>query len=260
MAESSSSSSSSCTWYNYNKEWVVDVCAGWISGAVAIVTLQPLDTILTRWQASTVRTVGVVGPSHRVTMPTPATTATAAAAAVAAPLSSVHVPSTTSISTQQLPRTASMTTVSSLSSYSATQFIPHPTATTAITTPHYAAAISNNWRVQTHQLVSSHGWRALWRGAGPMLAVVPLQNGLLMAGYGYGTRCMEPTSHNGGTTTTTSDDTQRQQRRSTQLMAIMVGGCTGGTKRVSVCVRKQMCGCNCTKCIPRTMVSFPAYL
>jgi Mitochondrial carrier protein len=257
MAESSSSSSSSCTWYNYNKEWVVDVCAGWISGAVAIVTLQPLDTILTRWQAST---VGVVGPSHRVTMPTPATTATAAAAAVAAPLSSVHVPSTTSLSTQQLPRTASMTTVSSLSSYSATHSIPHPTATTAITTPHYAAAISNNWRVQTHQLVSSHGWRALWRGAGPMLAVVPLQNGLLMAGYGYGTRCMEPTSHNGGTTTTTSDDTQRQQRRSTQLMAIMVGGCTGGTKRVSVCVRKQMCGCNCTKCIPRTMVSFPAYL
>jgi hypothetical protein len=30
----------------------VDVCAGWISGAVAIVMLQPLDTILTRWQAA----------------------------------------------------------------------------------------------------------------------------------------------------------------------------------------------------------------
>jgi Mitochondrial carrier protein len=33
-----------------------------------------------------------------------------------------------------------------------------------------------------HQLVAIHGLQSLWRGAGPMLAVVPLQNGLLMAG------------------------------------------------------------------------------
>jgi Mitochondrial carrier protein len=215
MAESSSSS-----WYNdHNREWMVDVCAGWISGAVTIVTLQPLDTILTRWQANGILPIPLP-------LTTPAATATAAAAATA-PLSSIPVPKPTSstITSIATQRAASM--------YTST-IVPLPTTVYANTAnPSHNAAISNHWRIQTQQLVSSHGWRALWRGAGPMLAVVPLQNGLLMAGYGYGARWIEtPTSHTGTTGCTTSDNTQRQ----TQLTAIFVGGCTGGTKRESVTI------------------------
>jgi Mitochondrial carrier protein len=188
---------------------MVDVCAGWISGAVTIVTLQPLDTILTRWQAHSVLPTGTTTP---------------AATATAAPLSSIHVPQP-----PLLPSTTSIATQRAASMYTSTIPLPNVTATTGSPSYH-AAALSNHWRVQTHHLVSSHGCRALWRGAGPMLAVVPLQNGLLMAGYGYGSRWMEPPTSHTGTTGCTTSDTQRQ----TQLAAIFVGGCTGGTNLESV--------------------------
>ena len=34
-------------------EWTVDLVAGWSSGAAAVLVCQPVDTILTRWQAAT---------------------------------------------------------------------------------------------------------------------------------------------------------------------------------------------------------------
>jgi Mitochondrial carrier protein len=33
-------------------EWMVDLMAGWASGAAAVVACQPVDTVLTRWQAT----------------------------------------------------------------------------------------------------------------------------------------------------------------------------------------------------------------
>jgi len=33
-------------------DWVVDLVAGWCSGAAAVVACQPVDTVLTRWQAA----------------------------------------------------------------------------------------------------------------------------------------------------------------------------------------------------------------
>jgi solute carrier family 25 carnitine/acylcarnitine transporter 20/29 len=54
--------------------WWVDFAAGWVSGAVSVVTCQPLDTILTRFQAG--QGIGIAGT-------TAATTATATNSAAA---------------------------------------------------------------------------------------------------------------------------------------------------------------------------------
>lgn len=79
----------------------VDFVAGWCSGAVAVVVIQPVDTILTRLQAA--------------------------------------------------PLTAQM-------------------------------SASN----ATLSLAQTQGFRSLWRGATPMMSAVPVQNSLLMGGYGVG--------------------------------------------------------------------------
>lgn len=109
----------------------IDFVGGWCSGAAAVLCLQPVDTILTRWQA------GLLAPTA---------------------------------GTAELGRSTRV------------------------------------W-IQAQQ---GGAWRALWRGSSPMIGAVPLQNALLMGGYGIGQEYS--TKYN------------PEYRRT----AIFVGGCTGG--------------------------------
>ncbi|CAH0367493.1 unnamed protein product [Pelagomonas calceolata] len=70
---------------------------------------------------------------------------------------------------------------------------------------------------------------ALWRGATPLIALVPFQNALLMVGYGAGQRWGE--------------------RHTTETSAVFVGGCAGGLAQSFVAspfelakVRRQLFG------------------
>lgn len=101
----------------------VDFIAGWASGAASVALLQPVDTVLTRWQAGLVST-GRLAPNAR-------------------------------------------------------------------------------------SVAGTFGFKSLWRGSSPMMSAVPLQNAILMGGYGIGQNMFE-----------TKDNTR--------LLAIFVGGCSGG--------------------------------
>ena len=104
----------------------VDFIAGWASGAASVIALQPVDTVLTRWQAGLID-IGRV-----------------------------------------------------------------------------------NWTVSARTLAQNFGVRSLWRGSSPMVSAVPIQNAILMGGYGIGQKYAEQGA--------------AQQR----LTAIFIGGCTGG--------------------------------
>lgn len=110
----------------HSDAWI-DFLAGWCSGAVAVVAIQPVDTVLTRYQAGL----------------------------------------------QQ----------------------------------------SNTYLSMTRSLTNSAGLLALWRGSSPMITAVPLQNALLMGGYGVGQRYAQ--------------DLAPQQR----YAAIFIGGTTGGIQQ-----------------------------
>jgi hypothetical protein len=125
-------------------EWMADFIAGWVSGAVSIMACQPIDTILTRLQA------------------TPAT--------------AVLVSGTTSTT-------------------------------------------RSDWRLIAMDLYRKAGPAALWRGASPVIVATPLQNALLMGGYGFGSRFFVEQNEN---------VENASLSRSKQLSAIFVGGCTGG--------------------------------
>jgi solute carrier family 25 carnitine/acylcarnitine transporter 20/29 len=51
---------------------------------------------------------------------------------------------------------------------------------------------------------------SLWRGSSAMIGTIPLQNGMLMAGYGYGKRFTE------------------NMRPNDVLLGVFIGGCSGG--------------------------------
>lgn len=123
-------------------EWTVDLMAGWASGAAAVVACQPVDTLLTRWQA------------------------TPAVAAV-------------------------------------------------------GGATTSSMRGMALQFYQTAGVAALWRGASPMIVSVPIQNALLMSGYGFGQRWFTT----GGVGDSGEDPAVSYSKR---LGAIFVGGCTGG--------------------------------
>lgn len=108
-------------------DWIVDLIAGWSSGAAAVVLVQPIDTILTRWQA--------------------------------VPLASGSI------------------------------------------------------RGMALSFYQSAGFAALYRGATPMIASVPVQNALLMSGYGFGERWF---------------GCDKEEDSSRRLGAIFLGGFTGG--------------------------------
>jgi len=119
----------------------IDFLAGWCSGGVAVVAIQPVDTILTRLQAGN-RAV-------------PAVTIAAAAASV----------------------------------------------------PGRFSAATN-----ARSLVSGVSIGSLWRGSSAMVGAVPVQNALLMGGYGFGKRW-------------SSDQEDSSQEA---LIAIFMGGFVGG--------------------------------
>ena len=118
----------------------VDFVAGWCSGASAVLACQPVDTILTRWQAGLV--------------------------------------------------------------------VVQPTAAAASSSTTSSASVAANQTRALYQMTGT--WRALWRGASPMIGAVPVQNALLMGGYGVGQQY--------------SARYAPEYRRT----AVFVGGCTGG--------------------------------
>jgi solute carrier family 25 carnitine/acylcarnitine transporter 20/29 len=117
---------------------------------VSVVALQPLDTVLTRWQAQA--QVAVAAPPPGIAVARVGAAANAAGA-------------------DGLSLEASLRAARSLASRA--------------------------------------GFRALWRGSGPMVGAVPVQNALLMGGYGVGMGWVDP------------DHPDR-------MAAIFAGGCAGG--------------------------------
>lgn len=111
----------------------VDFVAGWCSGAASVLALQPVDTVLTRWQAGIV----VQGGSAQ---------------------------------------------------HGSVTFV----------------------RNMARSVTESSGFSALWRGSSPMIGAVPVQNMLLMGGYGVGQKYSE------------------MYAPEHRIAAVFVGGCTGG--------------------------------
>ena len=68
-------------------------------------------------------------------------------------------------------------------------------------------------------MVSNFGIASLWRGSSPMIGAVPVQNALLMMGYGAGKRWSESSPIIG---TSSSDD------ENNKLLGVFIGGCAGG--------------------------------
>lgn len=176
----------------------VDWLAGWVSGAASVWVCQPVDTVLTRWQAAATSAPPIVA-SNSVTIGSSG--------------------GSRSIKT-------ALHCGGPLHSYTSTSSVSLPSS----------GGSSSGWRAVAVDLVQTAGWRSLWRGASPMITVVPLQNGLLMGGYGWGTRYFY-------CNTSTRIETERNNNavvgvknsmlssRTKQLCAIFVGGCTGGTVR-----------------------------
>ena len=127
-----------------SEAWI-DFASGWISGAISVLVIQPIDTVLTRLQAN--------GPS-----------AVSREAAHARMKSNLHA-------TAALPSSSIL-----------------------------------------HSMVSDFGMSSLWRGSFAMIGAVPIQNALLMSGYGAGKRfsCTDADDHSRGV-----------------LFGVFVGGCTG---------------------------------
>jgi solute carrier family 25 carnitine/acylcarnitine transporter 20/29 len=70
-------------------------------------------------------------------------------------------------------------------------------------------------------MVSNFGIASLWRGSSPMIGAVPVQNALLMMGYGAGKRWSEGSSPSIGTSSSDNNE-------SNILLGVFIGGCTGG--------------------------------
>jgi solute carrier family 25 (mitochondrial carnitine/acylcarnitine transporter), member 20/29 len=104
------------------------------------------------------------------------------------------------------------------------------TATTATISPTHSIN-SNNIKGMTsaqtifRNMVSSTGVSSLWRGASPMISVVPFQNSLLMGGYGMGKQWAE---QNNNVYDTNSDTSPSSNYYNSVLIPIFIGGCTGG--------------------------------
>lgn len=128
----------------------VDFAAGWVSGAASVVACQPLDTVLTRFQAGR----GIVGASG-------AAAATSGGGEIG------------------------------------------------------LVALGSSVR----GLAREFGIFSLWRGASPMIGVVPFQNALLMSGYGFGKQYSSSQNE-------TAEGESRSQQHA--LLPIFVGGCAGG--------------------------------
>ncbi|KAL7450607.1 hypothetical protein ACHAWC_005061, partial [Mediolabrus comicus] len=148
----------------------IDFTAGWISGGISTLAIQPVDTILTRMQANV----------------------------------SIHQ------SQNIIPSTSSAT----LNKVAATQV--SSATTTAATTAAMEVRPTSIFR----GMISNFGITSLWRGSSAMIGAVPIQNAVLMTGYGYGKRW-----------TTGSDDDDNDdavENNSDVLLGVFMGGCVGG--------------------------------
>jgi solute carrier family 25 carnitine/acylcarnitine transporter 20/29 len=139
-------------------EAYIDFIAGWASGAVSTLIIQPVDTVLTRLQAG----------DRLLAATTNATTSAATATATA--------------------------------------------TATASSAGNGQAVANTSVRVQLRGLLESYGVSSLWRGSSAMISAVPMQNCLLMGGYGVGKQWAE------------AGDLDQ----SSTLLSVFVGGCTGG--------------------------------
>ena len=70
-------------------------------------------------------------------------------------------------------------------------------------------------------MISNFGITSLWRGSSAMIGAIPLQNALLMTGYGAGKRWSE--SSNGG-----ASKVSNISSNITAYMGVFIGGCVGG--------------------------------
>jgi solute carrier family 25 carnitine/acylcarnitine transporter 20/29 len=149
----------------------IDFTAGWISGGISTLAIQPVDTILTRMQANV----------------------------------SIHqhqniIPSTTSSCTLNKVAATQVSTASSTSAASVMAVRP-----TSI----------------FRSMISNFGITSLWRGSSAMIGAVPIQNAVLMTGYGYGKRWTTGTDDNDA-------DAVENSSRSDILLGVFMGGCVGG--------------------------------
>jgi solute carrier family 25 carnitine/acylcarnitine transporter 20/29 len=67
-------------------------------------------------------------------------------------------------------------------------------------------------------MISDFGVTSLWRGSSAMIGAVPIQNALLMTGYGFGKRW------SGLREDSSLED---EEERGNVLLGVFVGGCTG---------------------------------
>ena len=69
---------------------------------------------------------------------------------------------------------------------------------------------AGNAAFQSSNTILKGNLTSLWRGSSAMIGAIPLQNGMLMAGYGYGKRFTE------------------NMRPNDVLLGVFIGGCSGG--------------------------------
>ena len=140
----------------------IDFTAGWISGGVSTLAIQPVDTILTRMQAN----------------------------------ASIVVPSSTS-----------------------------GAANTINATNNVSSTIALRPTTIFRSMISNFGISSLWRGSSAMIGAVPIQNAVLMTGYGYGKRWTENRekqyNHN-------DDNSGSGGSNNNVLLGVFVGGTIGG--------------------------------
>ena len=148
----------------------IDFTAGWISGGISTLAIQPVDTILTRMQAN------VSIHHHNV------------------------VPSTSSSTLNKVTQVSSAT--SSATSASAAMVV-RPTSI-------------------FRSMISNFGITSLWRGSSAMIGAVPIQNAVLMTGYGYGKRWTT------GSDDDDVDNNDSSSSRSDVFLGVFMGGCVGG--------------------------------
>eukprot|EP00980_Cylindrotheca_fusiformis_P019204 scaffold6528_cov114-Cylindrotheca_fusiformis.AAC.5 len=125
-----------------SEAWV-DFIAGWASGAVSVLMCQPVDTVLTRFQANA---------------------------------------STTTVALQE-----------------------------------------------TKYMVNHNGFKSLWRGSSAMISAVPMQNAMLMGGYGVGKKWSESSSLVDGNGTVDGDTSAISNNNNNNIYRnVFVGGFVGG--------------------------------
>ena len=90
----------------------------------------------------------------------------------------------------------------------------------ASTTPAVAITPLDTILQRCHYSSGGHSVRSLWAGSVSMIGAVPIQNALLMGGYGYGKRW---SAAGGGVSSSSSSSST-----TTAMLPIFVGGCVGG--------------------------------